>query len=298
MKSFLLLTGLATLGSLVALTTNLAAAAEVTVHLVSGRSYTAEISEQTSSDRLWLEFRTENTTLLRPIAWNRVAGAEYAGRELTKEAFQRGALALAAMPREEQAAEVEVPSPLTTEPNRGAPRTSMAENALEVLQPATRVESVQINAFAANWDSDVDNDGLVVQVTPVDRFGQVVLVHGSVQVELIGVRDRYGRNVPPDDRSRVVERIGQWTRQITPESYDSYAASFRLPFQALHPEFNTQVGSYGLVHVRLVVPGEGVFEASLDNVRTRPLGVIRSILQRDEADRFFHTERTSRGQRE
>jgi len=72
-------------------------------------------------------------------------------------------------------------------------------------------------------------------------------------------------------------------------------AVYRLPFQAVHPEFDTDWAAHGLVHVRLTVPGHGVFEASQEVVRIRAFSPIRDELEMSTGRRFFPIERTGRG---
>jgi len=79
-------------------------------------------------------------------------------------------------------------------------------------------------------------------------------------------------------------RPGQkWTQRTVP-----------LPFAAVHPEFTSGVDHFGLVHVRLTVPGSGVFEQSLDGVRLRNWSPVRNGMYLQNGRRFFSTERTSR----
>ena len=79
---------------------------------------------------------------------------------------------------------------------------------------------------------------------------------------------------------------------LTPQDLTPRGYAFRLPFQAIHPEFNLQVGSVGLVHARLAVPGTGVFEATTNTISVRPVNPIRDRLQVQQGSRFLPTERT------
>ena len=71
----------------------------------------------------------------------------------------------------------------------------------------------------------------------------------------------------------------------------------KLPFQATHPEFDSDVWSHGFVHLRLVVPGQGVFEDSVDGVRIRQFAPIRDWMQLSTGHRHFANERTGRPKR-
>src|SRR6185436_9062212 len=49
------------------------------------------------------------------------------------------------------------------------------------------VQSVEFYARAANWDNDVNVDGIALNVFPLDGDGQMVAVSASLEVDLIGV---------------------------------------------------------------------------------------------------------------
>ncbi|MEX2173467.1 MAG: hypothetical protein WD872_03840 [Pirellulaceae bacterium] len=62
----------------------------------------------------------------------------------------------------------------------------------------------------------------------------------------------------------------------------------------MHPEFDTDWSGVGLVHVKFVAPGHGVFEDSRDAVRIRPFAPLRDQLQQKHMPRFLPTEGVSR----
>jgi hypothetical protein len=181
-------------------------------------------------------------------------------------------------------------SPLETLPAPPPERPSRAL-AKVVLLPVgpPRVASVQFDAHLANWDGDVETDGLIIQVLPLDETGHVIAVSGNVQIELYGQR-----RIPFQDaaskRGRRIERLAHWTRLVVLPDILIDGAWYKLPFQADHPEFDTDLGRSGLVHVRLVVPGAGVFESSIDGIRIRPFAPLRDEMERVEGRRFLSNE--------
>jgi hypothetical protein len=64
----------------------------------------------------------------------------------------------------------------------------------------------------------------------------------------------------------------------------------------LHPEFDSDwfASPYGLVHVRLVAPGHGTFDASQDGLRIRPWAPSRDSLELKGYPRFLPTEAVGR----
>jgi hypothetical protein len=274
----------------------------IRVHLASGRTLTGEVSPRTSDERLWLVQRTGGAQIARPIDWNLVVAAEFRqqqwkGSELKCALLDQTVIATAAVqqpsddPFQDDPLEVEeLPSPT----NSASPESVEISAPWQPLVPP--VASVRFDAHIANWDADVEADGIVVQVVPVDAYGQVVQVRGALEVELFGVRYIAFQDAP-QKRGRSYGRLGRWTQLLIPEYFHSDGGWFKLPFQAAQPEFDPRIGYKGLVHVKLVVPGAGVYEDSLDGIRLRPFAPLRDGLERDTGHRFFPTETTGRGKR-
>jgi hypothetical protein len=89
--------------------------------------------------------------------------------------------------------------------------------------------------------------------------------------------------------------LARWSRRVTPDDFAADGVTFRLDYQAEHPEFNLHLGNYGMVHVTLAVPGQGSFDASASATTLRPYNPMRDRWQQFNNQRFFPTERTGRG---
>ncbi len=81
---------------------------------------------------------------------------------------------------------------------------------------------------------------------------------------------------------------------MTPDQFGADGAIFKLPFQAVHPEFDLNYGPWGVVHAKLSVPGNGAFETSASMVRIRPYSAVRDESQQITGQRFFDVERVER----
>jgi len=262
-----------------------AAGDRIEVRVVSGRVFNAEVAD-------------------RPIAWQRVASAELDGHSWTGEELRRrlldGPASTESSPEEEQPTVEPLPAPET--PSEVDSGRTMAEEARDVLfahpphAPLPRLASVHFDAHIANWDADVEADGLAVQVIPLDAAGGILPVKGHLEAEL-HTRREIAFDEAPRKRGRRIDRIGRWSAQVLPHQVRAGGVWLKLPFQADHPEFDTDLGASGLVHVKLVVPGQGVYESSLDGIRLRPFAPLRDDLQRVGGRRFLAHERTGRGQR-
>jgi hypothetical protein len=256
------------------------------VQLASGRTFQGTISSRTDESRLWLQFGTKSTQMLRPIHWNRVVLAKRGDQDFTADEFRQLAIASALQgkvnpPKKPRILQIKRPA------SEGQP--THAELATQAIAEPARVTHINVDAVLSNWDADVEQDGLLVDVAPLDAYGQVVATRGTVEVTLIAPQHR--RFIDAPRAAGVVRgRIGHWTETV--DWQEGQFGQLQLPFQALHPEFNTRIGTHGLVHVRMTIPGAGVFEQTVELVRIRPFSPIRDAQQRASGQRFFPGERT------
>lgn len=247
----------------------------VAVQLASGRVFAGAVDARTSDSQLVLRDEKNSAYLLRTIAWDRITAArDDAGAIPLEQLKSRLSGLKSATPRPEFADEPQ-PSP-----------------AKLPLPPA--VESITADAFLANWDADLETDGLALFLQPLASDGAALPASGTVEVELYAVQYR-DFNAAPAVGGKSVERVGRWVQPISADSYTARGAALRLPFQAVHPEFSTDRGVYGLVYVRLTIPGSGIFERTLDGVRIRPWAPIRDELELTSGFRFAPPEITGRG---
>jgi hypothetical protein len=271
------------------------AAETLTVKLNDGSTLTGELHRRTNDDHLWLRFGDSRAVVLRGIAWDDLVEARSGGKPIEAAAIR----ALAA----EQPAESETETVADTvaEPTSDtvAGEPTYAEQAHDLLGFAPRVASVDFEVNLANWDQDVEMDGLVLRLFPLDTYGQLTCARGTLNVELVAAR-RVDFNEVRNARGQLPDRVGQWTVRVNADEVTASGVAFKLPFQTNHPEFDMNWATHGLVHVRFVVPGQGVFEDSVDGVRMRPYAPLRDALERNNKQRFLPTEqtgvsRTSRG---
>jgi len=268
-----------------------AGAVPVTVDLASGRSFTAAIELTDDAEHLWLRWQKGRAVLLRPVRWERVVRAEVAGESVDRDELRR----LVERIRAETPFEPEPGAKDRVFVMRGSSRaTGVAPAPPPPAEPPPlrRVRSLKVDAVAANWDDDVETDGLSLHVSPLDAQGRLIPVRGGLEVELIGQPARLApREGPP------FKRLGYWTRRLRPQDFGPYEATVRLPFGRVHPEFDAGAAPSGAVHVRLSVPGQGTFESTADMVRTRPYSAVRDRLEQTTGHRFFPSERTGDGRR-
>jgi len=269
-----------------------------TVEVLSGRTFTAEVDARTDREHLWLRWSRGADCILRPIEWKRVVRVEIAGETFSGGEIRRAVGEVKAL----------VPGGGTAEGDRpvlvggrsdhraglgiGASGDSAGQASPRPIgDNVPPVRSLDIEVRAANWDGDVEADGLIIDVYPRDNAGAIVPVHGGLEVNLVGQRTGVVGVGQP------LGRVGRWTRQVRPGDFRSGGARYRLPFQSVHPEFDLQWAPYAAVHARLSVPGQGVLESTEGTVRVRAYSAIRDRFQQATGRRFLPLERTGRGRR-
>jgi hypothetical protein len=255
---------------------------QVRVLVASGRRFTAEIDRRTDAATLWLRWGQETGVILRPIDWDRVVQVEIAGEKFSRDVVRQAVILVR---RELPQAVSSPPPPPAPEARPTILPTPIAKAGKAVAAPR-RVRTLEVEASLAKWGPNVDVDGLVVEVYPLDEQGAIVPVQGTVEAELIG----QGRGPVT---AGGLATLGHWVECIWPEDFGYRGARCRLPFQAVQPEFDPRWAAKGMVHVRLNVPGEGVFEATAATTRIRTFSEIRDNCQEAAGQRFLPNERTS-----
>jgi hypothetical protein len=256
----------------------------VAVRLQDGRAFTGLIDARSNSESLVLRFERGGAVLWRPIAWTDIADLRLEGKRLAPADLVKRLPGLATEARSK------------AERARLRPAAAAQEPPAEAKPPLppSKTISISVDALLANWDADVEADGLVIQLLPIDQWHQGTLASGTLEVELYALQSS-AFDQRPQNRGRSVQPIARWVKAVNVGDYTSSGAIVQLPFQAAHPEFNDGLGAYGLVHIKFSVPGSGVFERSIDGVRIRPWAPLRDYLQMDTGYRFLPHEGTGRG---
>lgn len=251
----------------------------VTIRLTDGSKLIAQVHPRTDDKQLWLQFGGGNAIILRAVKWDRIAKASKGDEPVDAKALRQ----MAARPVDE----VESVAPT----NQPAEELSYADQARDLLGFSRPVKSVDFEVRIANWDQDVEFDGIALRLLPLDTDGQLTRARGTLNVELFAAR-RQKFNDAPSARGQLPSLLGRWSVAVPNEDVTPNGIVFKLPFQTNHPEFDTTWATHGLVHIRFAVPGQGVFENSFDGVRVRPYAPLRDAMERNQQPRFLPTERT------
>jgi hypothetical protein len=265
------------------------AESDIVVQVTSGREFRGRLDAASDDKQLVLRTVRDQVTLRRLIQWERVISAIVNGQPTDVAALRE--LAAHAQGTGEQRQKIRarriILQAADTANGNATPVTG------EVAAP--RVAMVAFDASIENWDADVETDGVVIDVTPLEQDRQLVPAAGTLEVELFAPQRRT-LELAPTSGGQTLELVERWTRAIQPSDFTASGVRVRLPFGAITPELQPRwmASPYGLVHIRLAVPGHGVFEDSRDLVRLRPYAPNRDRLEMKTGQRFLPTENLGR----
>ncbi len=251
----------------------------VTVLLADGRQSSGKIHEHTDRARLWLLRQEATVDLVSGFWWDQVKegwiGDQHVGREELQEwsatRKQRSRTVWEIAKIASQGEPIIMLAPAASKP---APR---------------RVKTLVIRAYPAQWNRDALTDGLRISVAPLDSQGQIVPVNGQIEFTLVVEIEKLNGgqvgSIRPEFRDTARKNF-----IVKSSDFVNGPAYYELPFDHGHPEFDVNIGNQGLVHARLSIPGQGVFEASDAQVTLREFSRFRDQLQYFTPSRYLPIE--------
>src|SRR5581483_5174319 len=164
-----------------------AAEPQVVVHVASGRQFEGVIDGTSGNEQLVLRMEHTGITIRRPIRWERVTGASVDGQPV-EVATLRARVQGSGFRVQESGISGQKLSPRKIEMrgNTSSPPATDETNPVEL----PRVTMVTFDAAVANWDADVETDGLLIDVVPLDIDRRLVPVSGTLEVELYAPQRR------------------------------------------------------------------------------------------------------------
>ncbi|QDU76947.1 hypothetical protein Pan97_40050 [Bremerella volcania] len=251
----------------------------------SGRTFRGKISPKSDFHTVHLTTSRGSIELSRPISWTAI-------RHLTINELPASFEKLATLITQVQRVEGHKEGPvdvIAIGPSATARENEVAVEQMEAGPTTAPVSSVSSWATFKSWDSDPSVDGLEVTFTAEDSQGLPTAARGHLEAELYAFRKASFSSVPHGLGAQFV-KIGSWRIPLdqTFPRYDSRVA--RLPYQAISPATDGSVSPLGTLVIKLVVPGQGTFSASLEDVRLRPYSSIRDANVLRGNPRFYGDE--------
>ena len=246
--------------------------AELQVETTDNRVLRGEIDSKSSAELLWVRHAQERIVLTSSVAWSAIQSAKLDGNAIEiaalKQQVQQQSLPLAAETP---------PSFFTKHVVRKMPLATHGSRA-----PA-RIVSIQVDAILVNLDRDVEPDGLQVAIIAYNDQGNSVPVRGNLSARLWGQRSNsHGSPLR-------FEELQRWTQPVERKDFQDDVATFAWRFRTVRPEFDFRLWPDALLNVRLGVPGQGNYEASVP-VIVRSFNPFRDRLQQYEGSRFLPNE--------
>ena len=183
-----------------------------------------------------------------------------------------------------------------------------------------RIRGITVDAIPISSQGRTDWDALLVDVRGFDRSGRPAPIDGTLATTLWGESQRlvrsFGRRFGV--RRGRIRQLATWTRAVRSDTertsilaIDESATSprsgtivtgpgvrrFLLPLPRPLPDHDPRTGAVGSLHVRLTVPGRGVFEATRGGVLLKHISPMRDRALMQTGSRFFANESTFGGRR-
>ncbi|WP_207397030.1 hypothetical protein [Bremerella alba] len=251
----------------------------------SGRTFRGKISPKSDFNTVHITTNRGSIALSRPISWTAI-------RHLTINELPASFEKLAMLITKVQTMEGQPEGPvdvITIGPSLAPRENEVAVEQMEAGPTTAPVSSVSSWATFKNWDSDPSVDGLEITFTPEDSQGLPTAARGHLEAELYTFQKASFSSVPHGQGARFM-KIGSWRIPLnqTIPRYDSRVA--RLPYQAISPATDGSVSPLGTLVIKLVVPGQGTFSASMEDVRLRPYSSLRDANVLRGNSRFYGDE--------
>jgi hypothetical protein len=265
----------------------------VSVRVASGRTFAGAVDARTTQRRLWLRVDQGGVSVLRPVDREAVMEAQRGEQTLSRdELFAAINELMSVRPRVAPVDAAARQDSTKSAAVEVAPSSDDSEIEPGPYSPMPPVQSLQVDATIGYWTWGADSDGIILDVLPLDGDGCLTIAEGTLEVDLFG--DQSGSPT----RGQDYHLLGHWVVKLEASQITPNGARFRLPFQAVSPDFRNDLSPYALVHVRLTAPGQGMFDATTGAIRLRRYNGLRDRLQQTTGSRFFPNERTYRGRSE
>ncbi len=240
----------------------------VNVRLMVGTTLRGQVDRSSSDEFLHMRFESGSAVAIRKIPWNHIQHVSVDGEPVPLDRFRS----------EYSQYAVTAPRPINSSHRFVISRPGEQQAERGSAPVHRRVTHIRADAWPDNWDADSDYDGLRLELTPLDTNDQPVEVNGTIMAELYASEAKRFHEVPRS-RGQVISQIARWYKPVRADSFSRGSITFKLPMQAVHPDHNSAIGTWGLVRIRLSVPGQGVFETSVDTVRIRTISPLQVRLK-------------------
>ena len=225
---------------------------ELSATLHTGRIVHGILDPRTTNDRLFLTAEHEGISVCSVLQIGDVSKIE-----LTDSNVKR---TLSLVGKTESQAWVATPQR----------RSALANGRSNVSQ----AQSLSVFAHVDNWNGDPKPDGIRLYLRPTGAKGEMLPVIGTVSVQL---------NVYRGDVRNTAGRLHEeesWSYELSKNDYDQSGAVITLPFRRIQPDSEKDIYVLGTLNVRLKISGQGVLDATLDDLELRKRSITSDLRRR------------------
>ena len=260
----------------------------ILVEFVSGGSVEAMLDSRTDRERLWLTTAIGNSSLAQSIPWENVRQMKIDGRCYEGRTVRTAIAILLDSSSDRRERSASGLHRLNREVTASGSWLHVKRQEIDSRPaPTPRVQAMTVSAWLENWDGDVNPDGLMVELTPFGQYGDPIPVDGTATFSL--------QSWKTSGRDRHLEvRPEKWSRTVRSDEFGSGSVLFRLPFRSIQPHASSEWWSRGVLQIRLVVPGAGVLERTLTDLRLRHAEPMRDTWELYTGQRHLPGENNRR----
>lgn len=243
------------------------------VTTADGRVLSGEVDRESNDETLWLRLSQDKIILTTAVSWSDVVSAMLDGQAIPV-ADVVGDLGRYATSAPRTFLTQYEPVPIETQ--------SISRQTNTAIKP--KIATIQVEAGLANLDRTVELDGLLVSLAAFDTNGNVTPYRGTLNARLIVQRTNF-------HTGRIsFDEFQRWSVRVGEKNFYDQIAQLSLPFRP-SPDFDWEVCPSAILNVRLGVPGQGNYEASVP-VTIREINPLRDTMQNWIGTRFYRDELT------
>ena len=261
----------------------LSAAEPIVVEMLDGSEVRGAVDFRTDEQCLWLRREAAGIQLCSGFPWEQVRKVRYDRQVHSWREF----LAVAQRIKTPAKTFAQI-APFRRSDSPASPDGRRTPQAPRDTRD-TRVQTLHVEAFLARWSRGQATDGLRVYVYPLNAAGELVPVDGQIEFTLFGEFEN-ARGGEATVLSPEFCELDEMSELVRAGDFAHGAAVYAFPFRRFHPDVNFDVSRQAVLHARLGIPGQGVFEASDAWTRLRDFSRIRDQLQLYTQRRFFPGE--------
>ncbi len=234
-------------------------ATTVSIHLKNGSQFVGFPTEQTDPASLRLRVEGQRFAIEQAIPWDAIDRVMMDGLDVSIEELRSKVHQLAS----------------TYQPPNWLPREDLAGRMAgnDFSEPGLshhRIADAQLSVSLMATGAEPDPDTLLLTIVLLDEQRNAVQATAGITIDLYApvIHDFVA---VPRGNGAVWEKVASWRATLQRQPPAALGRTLVLPLSALRIERRQLAGPFGYIRIRIVVPGQRVFERRLDWVPLKPI---------------------------